>query len=267
MNLLKTLFVLIPALAGLLAGCGSEEPEKPRVARQYGYRVVNQYPHDTAAFTQGLIYYNDFLYEGTGNRGRSDLRKVDLRSGEVLQRQAIPDSLFGEGITIFDSKIYQLTWLDGIAFVWDLETFDSLGSFPLDAQGWGLTHNGSSLIASDGTPTIYFRDPQTFAIRRTIQVHDHLGPIVGLNELEYVKGEIWANIWQFNFLARISPDDGQVLGWIRLAGLEQPVDSLTGSGVLNGIAYDADHERIYVTGKNWPVLYEIEVVPLDLPAD
>lgn len=266
MNSIKLFLILMANLVSLV-GCGSEEPAQTRVAREYGYQIVNEFPHDTSAFTQGLIYRDGFLYEGTGTRGRSDLRKVNLESGEVLRRRATPDSLFGEGITIFDGKIYQLSWLDGVALVWDLETFDSLGSFLLDAQGWGLTHDDSNLIACDGTPTIYFRDPETFTIRRTIHVHDHIGGIVGLNELEYIGGEIWANIWLHNFLVRISPVDGEVLGWVRLAGLEHPIDSVSGGGVLNGIAYDEEGDRIFVTGKNWPVLYEIDIVPLDQPAE
>jgi glutaminyl-peptide cyclotransferase len=224
------------------------------------YRVRNTYPHDPAAFTQGLVYEDGLLYEGTGLNGQSTLRKVELETGNVLQTHAISDTYFGEGITIFGDKIIQLTWQSQLGFVYDKATFAPLGEFHYPTEGWGLTHDGQRLIMSDGTATLHFLDPQTFQELGHLDIHDSSGPVVRLNELEYIHGEIYANIWQTDMIARISPQSGQVLGWIDLAGLLSPEERQPPADVLNGIAYDPASDRLFVTGKRWPKLFEIEVV-------
>jgi glutamine cyclotransferase len=223
--------------------------------------VVNTYPHDRGAFTQGLVYAGGFLYEGTGLHERSSLREVRLESGEVLRRRELEDRFFGEGVTLFDGKIYQLTWQSHTCFVYDKETFELLGELDYPTEGWGLTHDGEHLILSDGTASLYFLEPDTFDFVGQLEVRDGQDPVVMLNELEYVKGEIYANIWKEDRIARISPRTGRVLGWIDVEGIlseedrEEPVD------VLNGIAYDSGNDRLFVTGKLWPTLFEIELIP------
>jgi glutamine cyclotransferase len=227
----------------------------------YTYEVVDQFPHDPAAFTQGLVYEDGILFEGTGLRGESSLREVDLESGTVLRRHDLEDQYFGEGITLFDDKIYQITWQEQTGFIYDPATFEPLGTFSYPHEGWGITHDGQRLIVSDGTPTIRFWDPETLAEIGRITAHDDQGTVERLNELEYINGEIWANIWLTDQIARISPETGEVTGYVDMTGLldtsnlTQPVD------VLNGIAYDAENDRLFVTGKLWPTLFEIEVVP------
>lgn len=258
-------FLLILAICtATLAGCSTDEPPaKEQPAPQYTFRIVNDYPHDTSAFTQGLLFHGGYLYEGTGQHGQSELRQIDLETGEILQRRKLNDSLFGEGIALLDDKLYQLTWLSQRALVWDLTTFDSLGAFRLPTQGWGLTTDGQSLIVSDGTANLYYRDPVTFEQTKMLEVRDHIGAVVALNELEWIDGEIWANVWRWNFLIRISPESGKVIGWVRLSGLIPATEGTHEDGVLNGIAYDSTGNRLFVTGKNWPHLYEIEVIPLN----
>jgi glutamine cyclotransferase len=227
----------------------------------YTYEVIAAYPHDPAAFTQGLVYVDETLYEGTGLWGESTLREVDLASGSVLRMHALEDNFFGEGITLLDDKIYQLTWQEQTGFVYAPATFETLQTFSYPHEGWGITHDGQRLIVSDGTSTIRFWDPDTLQEVGQIMVRDDEGPVTMLNELEYVSGEIWANIWMTDRIARISPETGDVLGYIDLTGLldtstlTQPVD------VLNGIAYDSAADRLFVTGKLWPTLFEIVVVP------
>ena len=227
----------------------------------YTYEIINSYPHDPTAFTQGLIYLDGVLYEGTGRHGQSSLREVDLETGDVQTYSTIPEQYFGEGITIFDDKIYQLTWKSQTGFIYDQDSFELLDTFTYPTEGWGLTHDGEQLIMSDGTNNLYFLDPDTLEIKNMISVLDVQGnPIMRLNELEYIDGEVYANIWQTNQIVRINPGTGQVTAWIDLTGILSP-DSLTQPvDVLNGIAYDAENGRLFVTGKLWPNLFEIELV-------
>jgi glutamine cyclotransferase len=230
-----------------------------RVPATAGFKVVAVYPHDPAAFTQGLAIEAGQLYEGTGQYGASSVRRVDLTSGRPEKQRALGPRYFGEGIAILDGLLYQLTWQNGVVVVYDLETFEVERTVEYSGEGWGLTHDGDELIMSDGSATIRFRDPDTFAVTREIEVRHDGVPLTRLNELEYVEGEIWANIWYDDRIARISPADGKVLGFIDLATL-YPQSARGSEAVLNGIAYDAASQRLFVTGKNWPQLYEIEVV-------
>jgi glutamine cyclotransferase len=225
----------------------------------HGYTVVKTYPHDRDAFTQGLQYLDGGLFEGTGLRGRSSIRRVALETGHVLQRRDIPEPYFGEGITIWKSDLYQLTWQSGVAFVYDRATFAPKRQFRYVGEGWGLTHDGTNLIMSDGTPELRFLDPATFAERRRVRVMAGTRPVDNLNELEFVKGEVLANVWQTDNIVRIEPKSGRVLGWIDLSGLLTPGERAAAE-VLNGIAYDAAGDRLFVTGKLWPKLFEIKLV-------
>lgn len=238
------------------------EANLPPQAPVYGYAVVGVYPHDREAFTQGLAFDGQgVLYESTGQRGKSSLRRVELSSGAVLQRHDLPTSLFGEGITVFGNRIIQLTWRAGRAFVYDRDSLSVLQAFTYRTEGWGLTHDGRRLIMSDGTATLYFLHPDTFAETAHLTVRDHRGPVIRLNELEYVHGEILANVWQTDRVARIDPRTGHVTGWIDLGGLLQPSDRRQPVDVLNGIAYDSRTNRLFVTGKWWPKLFEITLTP------
>jgi len=227
------------------------------------YNVTNVYPHDRNAFTQGLVFEDGFLYEGTGLYGRSSLRKVELESGEVLQIYELPEQFFGEGITIFEDKIIQLTWKSHVGFVYDKESLESLQQFSYSTDGWGITHDGERLIMSDGTSTLYFLNPETFERIGQIEVFDHRGPVTKLNELEYVEKHIYANIWQTDRIAIISPETGRVVAWIDLTGLLTEEDRSQPVNVLDGIAYDAEADRLFVTGKLWPKLFEIELILRD----
>ena len=248
---------------------GSRDPRAlshadPGVAwkpRSYTYRVINTYPHDHGAFTQGLVYERGLLYEGTGLYGRSSLREVVLETGQVTRIKMLESRYFGEGITIFGNRIFQLTWVARTGFVHNRETFERVRSFTYTSEGWGITHDGRRLIVSDGTPTLYFRDPETFKEMGRVEVRDEMGPVTRLNELEYVEGEIYANVWESDLIARIDPESGRVLAWIDLAGLMPGRERLGADAALNGIAYDGDGKRLFVTGKRWPKLFEIEVVP------
>jgi glutamine cyclotransferase len=224
-----------------------------------GYSIVNVYPHDPEAFTQGLQYHGGFLYEGTGLTGRSSIRQVDLTTGRVLKRRALAPSMFGEGITIRNAELIQLTWQSGLAFVYDLRTFEPRRTFTYAGEGWGLTQDATSLIMSDGTDALRILDPATFAERRRIRVSAGGLPLGDLNELEFVKGEIFANVWMTDRIARIDPSTGRVTGWIDLTGLLPARDRTSSDQVLNGIAYDAEKDRLFVTGKLWPRLFEIKV--------
>ena len=221
--------------------------------------VVARYPHDSNAFTQGLIFLDGALYESTGRNGQSSLRRVDLATGRVEQFQAVAPEFFAEGLTEFDGKLIQLTWQSGVGFVYGLNDFNLEERFRYSGEGWGLTHDGQNLIMSDGTATLRFLDPNDFHVTAAVTVTDEGQPIRNLNELEFIDGEIWSNIWYDNRIARISPATGEILGWIDLKMLYAD-PSRSSEAVLNGIAYDPAGRRIFVTGKNWPQLYQIEVV-------
>ena len=227
--------------------------------QRYTYNVVNAYPHDSNAFTQGLVFENGVLYESTGLYGQSTLRRVELETGRILQSYTLPNQFFGEGITIFGDKIIQLTWQSNKGFVYDKFSFDLLQEFSYSTEGWGITHDGSQLIMSDGTATLYFLDPETFEIVEQVDVYD-TGPVTKLNELEYIKGEVYANIWKEEKIAIINPQTGQVRAWIDLGGIQDLENQNTGN-VLNGIAYNAKEDRLFVTGKKWPKLFEIKLNP------
>ncbi len=229
----------------------------------FSYRIINQYPHDPTAFTQGLVYLADEFYESTGLYGQSSLRRIRPDTGEVLQMLAMPEQFFGEGVVIWQDRIIQITWKEHTAFVYDRETFEIIGEHAYDTEGWGITHDGRQLIMSDGSSTLFFRDPETFAETGRVQVWDGDTAVTQLNELEYVNGEVWANIWHTDSIARIDPKTGQVVGWVDLTGLLDGLEITQAVDVLNGIAYDAAGNRLFVTGKLWPALFEIEVVPVD----
>ncbi|HEX9922254.1 MAG TPA: glutaminyl-peptide cyclotransferase [Anaerolineae bacterium] len=229
----------------------------------YTFRIINIYPHDSNAYTQGLIYQDDIFYEGTGLRGQSTLRKVEVETGQVFQLLRLADELFGEGITIFGDRIIQLTWQEHIGFVYDKNSFELQQEFTYPTEGWGLTHDGERLIMSDGTALLYFRDPANLTEIGRVEVFDENGPVILLNELEYINGEVFANIYRTDRIARIDPQTGRVLGWIDLTGLLTPEDRLQPVDVLNGIAYDAEADRLFVTGKLWPKLFEIELIPVE----
>jgi len=227
----------------------------------YTYEVVDSWPHDPDAFTQGLVFYDGKLYESTGHYGSSTLRKIDLKKGQILKKIAVAPKCFAEGITIFQGKIFQLTWSEKTVFVYDLKGFRLERELSYEGEGWGLTHDEHYLIMSDGTNQIRFVDPANFNTIRTISVFDNGAPLLNLNELEYVKGEIYANIWKSDRIVRIDPKSGRIMGWIDLTGL-RPLAYMTSSeNVLNGIAYDEKEDRLLVTGKRWPRIFEIRVKP------
>lgn len=230
----------------------------PEAAPIYTYRVINTYPHDPEAFTQGLIFEDGVLYEGTGLYRHSTLRKVALETGNVLQRYELPAQYFGEGITLYNNRLIQLTWKSRVGFVYDRESFELLREFSYPTEGWGITHDGQRLIMSDGTPTLYFWNPETFEEIGQVEVYDSEGPVTRLNELEYIQGQVYANVWQTDRIARIDPQSGRVTAWIDLAGLLTPEERQP-ADVLNGIAYDAEGDRLFVTGKLWPKLFEIKL--------
>ena len=225
-----------------------------------GYRVVSAYPHDPDAYTQGLIFRGGFLYESTGRNGLSTLRKVKLDTGAVLQQRRIDAEYFAEGLTEWKGRLFQLTWQSNVAFVYDLATFAPVRTLRYPGEGWGLTAAPEGLVLSDGSADLRFLDPDTFREIRRVTVRDGGKPIDQLNELEFVRGEVWANVWHTNRIARIDPRTGRVVGWIDLSGLMSTY-RLEAEAVLNGIAYDAASQRLFVTGKLWPRLFEIQVVP------
>ena len=225
------------------------------------YQVVHTYPHDAQAYTQGLIYLDGHLYESTGLMGRSSLREEDLDTGRILQFKDVSSQYFAEGLTNWGNTLVQLTWQDHLALVYDRASFRFLRTLPYTGEGWGLTQDGKSLILSDGTANLRFLDPETFRLVRQVSVTDHGKPVTQINELEYIHGQVYANIWHTDRIARISPATGKVLGWIDLSGILPASQRTDPEAVLNGIAYDAQHDRLFVTGKLWPKLFEIKVIP------
>jgi len=225
----------------------------------YTYNIINTRPHDYAAFTEGLTFCNGILLEGTGLIGQSNLRKVDLQTGQVIKQVNLPPQIFGEGVTVLGGKIYELTWQQHVGFVYDYDRLSKETNFFFAGEGWGLTTDGQSLIMSDGTPQIRFLDPKTFSVTRTITVSSHGRAVKCLNELEYVDGKIFANIWQTDYVARIDPATGEVIGLIDFSGLLSAQDRTANTDVLNGIAYDAAGQRLFVTGKRWPKLFEVQL--------
>ena len=243
-----------------ISTCGGQNK-----APTYGYRIVHTYPHDPKAFTQGLIYLNGYLYESTGLEGQSTLRKVDLQTGKVLQRYDLAPDIFGEGLTNWKNTLIQLTWKAGNAFVYDRATFHLLQTFHYGGEGWGLTQDGTHIIMSDGSSSLRFLDPQTFQEVKHVVVIDGGVEVHDLNELEYVRGEIYANVWQTDLIAIISPKTGQVTSWVDLSGLRPASTRGDSDAVLNGIAFDAARSRLFVTGKLWPKLFEVQLVRKPAP--
>lgn len=277
---MRTLFIIFAALFAL--GCGNEPGPNKNVnvnnpsktvstVPTFTYEIVNTFPHDPKAFTQGLIFHNGFFYESTGQYEESTLRKVEIATGKILQQTPLGDDFFGEGAAILGDKIFQLTWREGTAFVYDVADLKPIKELRYTGDGWGLTTDGTHLIMSDGTHVIRFVDPETFKTVRTITVNREDGrPLMQINELEFIKGEIWANIWHSekpqtlgrpNHIARIDPTSGKLLGFIDLSGISPEDQRRDSENTLNGIAYDAAADRIFVTGKNWTKLYEIKIKP------
>lgn len=226
----------------------------------YSYRVVNEFPHDGDAYTQGLVFYDGELYESTGLNAHSTLRRVELETGIVLQIHKLDDKYFGEGITICDDRIIQLTWRAKRGFVYNRKSFEQIGCFSYPTEGWGITYDGIKLIMSDGSATLYFLDPVTFEETGSIKVTSAGKPLRHLNELEYINGEIFANIYRTDRLARIDPANGKVIAWIDLTDILGEENITPQTDVLNGIAYDSDTGRLFVTGKKWQKLFEIELI-------
>jgi glutaminyl-peptide cyclotransferase len=255
-TLIGAILVASLAYAVLFHPTSSENIQE---VQAYTYNVVKVYPHDAEAFTEGLLYANGFLYESTGLQGSSSLRQVDLTSGQVLQQTALASQYFGEGLALVKGKLIQLTWLNSIGFVYNETSFAVVGNFSYPTEGWGLTYDGMHLIMSDGSDTLHFLDAQTYQQTTQLQVHDGNRAVVNINELEYVNGDIYANIWETEQIAIINPQTGQVEAWVDLSGLHNI--NVGNNGVLNGIAYDPITSRLFVTGKNWANLYEITLKP------
>lgn len=228
--------------------------------RNYTYKVIKTFPHDPEAFTEGLVFEDGFLYEGTGQRGRSTLRKVELETGKILKIHKLPYEFFGEGITVYNDKIIQLTYRSRVGFVYKKDSFKLLQKFDYSTEGWGITYDGNHLIISDGTDTLYFLSPETFEVLNRIEVRDKGTAVSRLNELEYVKGEIYANVWMTERIARIDPKTGKIVGWIHMDGIKSLLGENVKPDVLNGIAYDAVGDRLFVTGKCWPTIFQIELI-------
>jgi len=259
-------FIAFVAAIFLFSCKNNPEPENPTPTTNVpepatiSYNIVNVYPHDTSSYTQGLQWYNGFLYEGTGLEGQSRLMKVNLKDGRALQKISIDKAFFGEGITIINNKIYQLTWQNNKVFVYDLATFKKIKEFHWDHQGWGVTNNGKDLVISTGGNNIYFVDPETFRILNTISVNSNYGPLGDINELEYVNGKIYANVYGSDYIAVINPETGSVEAKLDFTGLLQKSGKhYENSDVLNGIAYDSAKNSFYITGKKWPALFEVKL--------
>ncbi len=238
----------------------STQAEEKSNTPVYGYKVVNSFPHDTESFTQGLIIDNGFLYESTGLNGRSSIKIVNLETGKAIKSHKLADKYFGEGITLVDDKIVQLTWRSKKGFVYDKDSLKLLRTFSYQTQGWGITYDGKYLILSDGSNILYFMDPKSFVVVGKLEVYDDNGEVNKLNELEYINGEIYANIWGKDLIARINPKTGFVSSWIELDGLLSKEDKKKGVDVLNGIAFNPQNGTLLVTGKLWPKIFEIEII-------
>jgi glutamine cyclotransferase len=252
--------VIVLLLSSIVLGVSPTAIGAP--APKLAFKVVHEYPHDPGAFTQGLIYLDGAFYESTGIEGRSSLRKVQLETGKVLQRYDLPNQYFAEGLTNWGATLVQLTWLAHVGFVYDRSIFKRERQFTYDGEGWGLTQDGRHLIMSDGSDVLRYLDPNTFQVVRTLKVTDAGESVRNLNELEFIHGTIYANVWQTDEIAEISPSTGKVTAWIDLEGLLNPSDHPpSGDAVLNGIAYDAKGDRLFVTGKLWPKLFQIKLVP------
>jgi glutamine cyclotransferase len=254
------LLMLIIGVSIVVLFCDNH-PSASKVVN-YTYSIVKAYPHDTSAFTQGLVYQDGFLYEGTGLNGYSSLRRVDLNTGQVLQQVDLDIKYFGEGIAVVNNSIIQLTWQSQVGFVYDKNSFSLIRNFSYVNEGWGLTFDGEKLIMSDGTSKLRFVDPISFKEIGEVLVHDAQVPVVNINELEYVNGDVYANIWMEQKIAIIDLSTGLVKGWVDLSGLQRS-EGLDSNSVLNGIAYDSVNCRFFVTGKNWPMLFEIKLIPLN----
>jgi glutamine cyclotransferase len=252
--------ILACLLSVALNGGQPGNPSSLNKTVYYTYEIENMYPHDTSAFTEGLIFTNGSLYESTGESGASSLRRVNLETGKVLQMYNLSSEYFGEGLTLVDDSLIQLTWLNHVGFIYNIDTFNVEQNFTYLTQGWGLTYDGTSLIMSDGSSNLNYLSPETFQVTRQVSVKDGNQSITNINELEYINGDVYANIWMTNRIAIINPQTGQVKGWINLTGLYQSDDF---NSVLNGIAYDQQTGRLFVTGKNWPNLYEITIKPMN----
>jgi glutamine cyclotransferase len=222
--------------------------------------IINIFPHDPESFTQGLVYHQGYLYESAGLYGKSALKKMDIQSGKAIKIVKLGTKYFAEGMAILDNKIYQLTWQNQTGFIYDLMSFRAMGEFSYSGEGWGLTSDGKSLILSNGTEFISYLNPKTYKVIRKIKVQDGDVPVNNLNELEYIRGEIWANVFMEEVIVRISPQTGKVLGWIDLSQLNALLPRSETRDVLNGIAYDAEGDRIFITGKFWPKLFEIKII-------
>jgi glutamine cyclotransferase len=226
----------------------------------FGYKVVAIFPHSTESYTEGFFYRDGLFYEGTGLKGHSKVMAIQPQTGKVIQKLAIPPQYFGEGIVDWGPNLYQWTWQSNVGFIYDRFSLRLVKRFSYTGEGWGMTHDKTAIITSDGSDTLRFRDPATFIETRQIVVKDGATPIKDLNELEYIKGEIYSNVWHSDRIARISPRDGHVIGWVDLTGILPADQRLNDDSVLNGIAYDAQHDRVFVTGKQWPSIFEIKIV-------
>ncbi|MBF0279633.1 MAG: glutaminyl-peptide cyclotransferase [SAR324 cluster bacterium] len=247
---------------GFFPSCSrSSESNDSKLTPVYHYKVIKVYPHDTNAFTQGLVYEKGVFYEGTGRYALSSIRKVDLETGDILKLKYLSEEFFGEGLTLFGNRLIQLTWHAETGFVYDPVSFELIQKFQYSSEGWGLTHNGEFLIMSDGSATLHFLDPNNYSKIGEVEVFDQENPVTRLNELEYIEGEVWANVWKTDRIARISLETGKVIGWIELGGILDTKNLIQPVDVLNGIAYDQENKRIFVTGKLWPNLFEIEIQP------
>ena len=250
-------------ISGVLEQVSREEILSQKKIPVFTYRIQKTYPHNITSYTEGLLMDNGYLFEGTGRYGKSDLFKSNLETGQVFKQRALDPLYFGEGVTIFKDLIFQLTYKSNIGFIYDKESFSLKGTFRYLTQGWGLTTDGNELIMSNGSAALVFLDPETFNQKRYIVVSDNKGQVGFLNELEFVNGEVYANVWQTNLIARINPKTGKVTGWIDLTGINPDPEKLKYPDVLNGIAYNPKTKRLIVTGKCWPNLFEIELVPIE----